>query len=341
MKGAPKLRILTTGGAGYIGAVLTPKLLAAGHRVTVLDALVFGDAPLASVKGKDDFRLVCGDLRDRELVSRVLQEGRFDAVIHLAAISNDPSSELDPELTREVNLDAVEFLMREAKRSGVSRLLYASSASVYGIKEEEEVTEDLDLEPITIYARYKAEGEKILNGLVDEEFSGVSVRAATVCGYSPRMRFDLTINILTEHAVTKGRIRVFGGRQQRPNIHIRDLTDFYQRLLDAPADLIRGEAFNVSYSNASVGELAEMIRSEVDPELPIEVVPTDDQRSYRLSTGKLRGVLGFVPPTSLKDAVGEVAAALRDGRIAEPDAPLYRNVEWLKARPELLRAFAR
>jgi nucleoside-diphosphate-sugar epimerase len=340
MKGAPKLHVLTTGGAGYIGAVLTPRLLAAGHRVTVMDALVFGEAPLESVGGKDGFRLVRGDLRDRELVSRVLEEEHFDVVIHLAAISNDPSSELDPELTREVNLDAVEFLVHEAKSSGVGRFLYASSASVYGIKEEEEVTEDLDLEPITIYARYKAEGEKILNGLVDEEFCGVSVRAATVCGYSPRMRLDLTINILTEHAVSRGRIRVFGGRQQRPNIHIRDLADFYQHLVDAPADLIRGQAFNVSYGNASVRELAEMIRREVDPQLPIDVVPTDDQRSYRLSTGKLRKVLGFVPPTPLKEAVGEVAAALRDGRIAKPESPLYRNVEWLKARPELLRTFA-
>lgn len=332
---AAQKTILLTGGAGYIGSVLTPKLLGLGHHVTVLDSLVYGEESLAPVRDHAGFELVVGDIRDRRFVRGQLERG-FDTVVHLAAISNDPSSELEPELTRQVNLDAVDHLMTAAKSAGVGRFLYASSASVYGIKEEEEVVESLPLEPITLYARYKAEGEAILRELVDRDFRAISVRAATVCGYSPRMRLDLSINILTEHAATRGRIRVFGGEQQRPNIHIEDLADFYTLLVEAPSDLLTGEAFNVSRSNAAMLELAEMIRETVDSSVAIDVVPSDDQRSYRLATGKAKRVLGFEPARSLVEAVREVASALRDGRIPEPASARYRNVQWLKERPHLM-----
>lgn len=338
VKAQRRAGVLVTGGAGYIGSVLVPRLLEADYRVTVLDRLVFGKDSLEPLEDHEGFDLVHGDIRDAELLGRLLREGDFESVIHLAALSNDPSSELDPELTRSVNLDALGPLMTACKRLGVRRFLYASSASVYGIKEEEEVTEDLPLEPITLYARYKAEGEEILNSLVDESFCGVSVRAATVCGYSARMRLDLTINILTEHAVSRGRIRVFGGRQMRPNIHIRDLADFYLRLLEMPAAKIAGRAFNVAFENASVADLAEMIRRQIDPELPIDVVPTVDVRSYRLSTRRIREDLEFEPSTPLREAVREVARALRQGRLENPGAPIYRNVEWHKLHPELMRA---
>lgn len=326
------MRILVTGGAGYLGAVLVPKLLEAGHEVTVFDCLLFGTEPLAAVAEHPSFTLVKGDLRDHDALDAVLARGH-DVVIHLAAISNDPSSDLDPELTTDVNLRALEHLMPAAKAAGVKRFLYASSASVYGIKDTPDVTEDLSLEPITLYAKFKARGEEILNGLVDDGFVGCSVRAATVCGYSPRLRLDLTINILTSHAVTRGGIRVFGGDQLRPNIHIEDLTDFYVFLLDAPADKIQGQAFNVSIENQSVMSLAKMIQAQIDPALPIEVVPTDDNRSYHLSANKLNTVLDFHPRHTLTEAVADLAAAFEDGRIPDVDAPHYRNVVWMKQHP--------
>ncbi len=325
--------ILVTGGAGYLGAVLVPKLLAAGHQVTVLDCLLFGPTPLAPVADDPALTLIRGDIRGRATVGRLLAEGQFEAVIHLAAISNDPSSELDAELTTSVNRDAVAHLMPAAKAAGVERFLYASSASVYGIKEVEDVTEDLSLEPITLYAKYKAEGERILNDLVDDDFCGISVRAATVCGWSPRLRLDLTINILTSHAVTNGRIRVFGGSQMRPNIHIEDLTDFYVFLLDAPASVVNGRAYNISRENATVMALAEMIRDEVDPSLPIDVVPSDDLRSYHLSATRVARDLGWAPNHALTEAVSDLKAAFAEGRIPDVGAARYRNVVLMKQDP--------
>jgi len=326
--------VLVTGGAGYIGSVLVPLLLTQGYRITVFDCLLFGKKSLEAIGEHPGLEVVVGDLRDASAIRQLLQHERFDAVIHLGAISNDPSSELDPELTRDVNLRALEVLMPEAKQAGVRRFLYASSASVYGIKSDPDVTEELSLEPLTLYARYKAEGEAILNTLCDEDFCGVSVRAATVCGYSPRLRLDLTVNILTEHAVRRGAIRVFGGDQLRPNIHIQDLVDFYSHLLTVDPAIVNGRAFNVSAENASVMELAARIRAVVDPELPIEVVPTDDQRSYHLSAARAANELGFRPRHALDEAIRDVAAALTDGRVPDADSPWYRNVEWMKQHPE-------
>lgn len=325
------MHVLVTGGAGYIGTVLVPKLLAAGHRVTVFDALWFGASGLAAHRDDPGLKIVEADIRDSAAVDGALSG--VDAVIHLAAISNDPCSDLDADLTRSVNLDALAHVMRSSKAHGVTRFLYASSASVYGIKETADVVEDLPLEPITLYARYKAEGEEILNGLVDDGFVGVSVRAATVCGYSPRLRLDLTINILTSHAVTNGRIRVFGGSQMRPNIHIEDLTDLYVHLLDAPADKVNGQAFNVSSRNASVMQLAQMIQGVIDPNIPIDIVDTMDHRSYHLSAGKAERVLGFAPKHHLEAAVEGLKAAFGDGRIADPSDVTYRNVAWMKENP--------
>ena len=324
--------ILVTGGAGYIGAVLTPKLIAKGYRVSVLDCFFFGEQPLVPVGGGPVPRLIRGDIRDAALVDRVLGEGHFDTVIHLAAISNDPSSELDPDITRGVNLDGCRVVMEAAKRHGVRRFLYASSASVYGIKETEHVTEDLSLEPLTIYARFKAEGEAILNRLADDRFCVVSVRAATVCGYSPRLRLDLTINILTSHALTKGKIRVFGGAQMRPNIHIEDLADFYVLLCEADPALIQRQVFNVSHTNASVLSLAEMIRAEIDPALPIDIIPSDDNRSYHLSADRAKAVLGFVPVHALNEAVHDLKKAFAAGRVERPEDSIYRNVVHMKQR---------
>jgi nucleoside-diphosphate-sugar epimerase len=334
----PRRAVLITGGGGYIGSVLTPELALQGWSVTVLDRFFFGSHSLAPKYGVE---LIDLDIRDHPGVRHVLAARRFDAVIHLAAISNDPTSDVDPELTHGVNKTAVGHLMRAARDAGVGRFLYASSASVYGTKSIPDVTEDLPLEPITLYARYKAEGEETLWGLCGRDFCGVAVRAATVCGYSPRLRLDLTINILTEHALTRGGIRVFGGSQMRPNIHIRDLTRFYRLLLEAPAERINARAFNVCRSNATVLELAEMIRGEVDPALPIEIVATDDLRSYHLSAERAREELAFAAQNPLTLAVRELREAFRDGRVRDPADPIYRNIETMKRDTELWRSVPR
>ena len=331
-------KLLVTGGAGYIGAVLVPELIEEGHHVTVFDAFLYGTDPSSDPIVHERCEKIRGDIRDFATVDAALEQGGFDAVIHLAAISNDPSSELDHEVTESVNLRAVDHLMHASKKHGVRRFLYASSASVYGIKEDDDVTEELSLDPITIYAKCKAEGEKILNSLVDDSFVGVSVRSATVCGYSPRLRLDLTINLLTDQALTDHRIRVFGGAQMRPNVHIRDLSAFYRMLLSAPADKISARAFNVSRKNASVMALAEMIRDELDSSLPIDTVPSDDPRSYHLSADRARKELGFEPRHDLVTAVRELREAYRSGQVSDSRSSIYRNVAWMKARPELWRS---
>jgi nucleoside-diphosphate-sugar epimerase len=329
------MRVLVTGGAGYIGQVLVPDLVRQGHQVTVFDALWFGSDGLDPLVGPS-LDIVQGDIRDGDAVRRVLDRG-FDAVVHLAAMSNDPTSDLDPDLTRLVNREAMEDVFVASKAAGVARLVYASSASVYGIKDTHDVTEDLELNPITLYARYKAEGEEVLAGLVDDRFAAVSVRAATVCGYSPRLRLDLTINILTAAAVRTGRIKVFGGTQMRPNIHVADLADVYGVLLTAPRDQIQGKAFNVSTRNASVLELAELVRDTVDPAVAIDIVDTFDHRSYHLSAARLERELGYTPKRSLEEAVRGVRDALLDGRVPEPDHPKHRNIAWMNSNPELWR----
>lgn len=332
------MRVLITGGAGYIGSVLSPRLLKAGHDVTVYDILLFGEKPLANESANPKLNVIKGDIRDRESVARVIGEGKFDAVIHLAAISNDPSSELEPSVTRGVNGVAVEAIIKDAKKAGVRRFLYASSASVYGVREEEDVTEALDLTPITLYAQCKAEGEGVLNSEVSSDFVGVSVRAATVCGYSPRLRLDLTVNLLTHQALVDGRLRVFGGSQMRPNIHVDDLASFYEQLLTMDAQKINGQAFNVSYENATVMNIARLIREEVDPKMEIDVVPTNDNRSYHLSAARAKRDLGFEAKTPLRFAVTQLRDAYAAGKVPEPAGPWYRNVAWMNLHPGLWKA---
>jgi nucleoside-diphosphate-sugar epimerase len=332
----PGKNVVVTGGAGYIGSVLVPELLEAGHRVTVLDRLIFGEEPLAPIRRHPRLNVVRADIRDLDTLRSVLGTG-VDALIHLAAISNDPSSELDPVVTQSINGEGTALVMMEAKRSGVRRFLYASSASVYGIKDTPNVTEDLALEPITLYARCKAEGESVLNGLVDDDFVGVSVRSATVCGDSRRLRLDLTVNLLTDQALRTGRIRVFGGTQMRPNVHIADLTRFYRLLLEAEDSAINGRAFNVSRCNLSVGALADIVRDEVGPSLEIHTEPTDDVRSYHLSGRLALETLGFQPEREVVGAVRDLKARYDRPMHPGPDDSWYRNVLWMKDHPELWR----
>ena len=329
-------QVLVTGGAGYVGAVLVPRLLQRGYRVRVLDLYLFGDDVLGALKEDPNLEQIKGDLRDRGLVRECVRG--CDAVIHLACISNDPSFELNPDLGRSINFEAFEPLVRSSREAGVRRFVYASSSSVYGVSDAPEVTEEHPLLAITDYSKYKALCEPILLREQSPDFTTVVLRPATVCGYSPRQRLDLTVNILTNHAVNNGRITVFGGTQKRPNIHIDDMVDLYLLLLELPDGKIAGQVFNAGYHNHTVAELAGQVRAVVQAEYPgrerLEVVttPTDDRRSYHISSAKIKRVLGFVPRRTIADAVRHLVAAFRAGKLPNPMTdPKYFNIKTMQA----------
>ncbi len=323
--------VLVTGGAGYVGAVLVPKLIDKGYRVKVIDLYLFGDDILGSVKGHANLEEIKGDIRDTELVEKAMHS--VDAVIHLACISNDPSYELDPELGKSINYDAFIPLVDTAKRNGVKRFIYASSSSVYGVKDEPEVTETLSLEPLTDYSKYKAECEKVLLDSADDSFTVTIIRPATVCGYSPRLRLDLTVNILTNHAINKGVITVFGGDQKRPNIHIEDMTDLYLLLLELPAQKIHKQIFNAGYQNFKIMDIAKMVDRVLGGRVDIKVTPTNDNRSYHISSTKIMNALGFHPRHTLEEAVEDLKKRFEEGKIPNPmDDIRYYNIRTMEAR---------
>ena len=271
-------KIFITGGAGYVGAVLVPHLLERDYKVTVLDLMIYGEDVLPK---HPNLQLVKGDIRDQALLKKLIPGN--NAVIHLACISNDPSFELNPVLGKSINLDAFRPLVEFSKNAGVDRFIYASSSSVYGIKNEPDVHEEMTLEPLTDYSRFKAACEKILAEYQSEDFTTVTIRPATVCGYSPRQRLDVVVNILTNLAYHKREISVFGGDQLRPNIHIADMIEVYMVLLSAPKDKIGGEIFNAGYENQPVKKLAQTVKNVVGEDVKLITTPTDDNRSYHIS----------------------------------------------------------
>ena len=308
-------RVLVTGGAGYVGSALVPKLLASGYGVTVLDLYLYGRDVLRDAAGSAGLREVRGDMRERAVVADAMR-GATD-VIHLACISNDPSFELDPGLGKSINYDCFPMLLEEAKAAGVSRFIFASSSSVYGLREEPDVTEELALRPLTDYSKYKALCEELLLDAREHGFAALVLRPATVCGYSPRLRLDLTVNILTNHAVTNRNIRVFGGSQMRPNIHIDDVTDLYVRALQWDAAEIDGRIYNAGYHNKRVLEIAQSVKAIVGPDVAIGVEPTDDNRSYHISSQKIKRELGFEATRSVEDAIADLVRAFEGGMIPD------------------------
>ena len=325
--------IFITGGAGYCGSRLVPQLLDAGHSVTVYDILYFGKEFLPLTHPK--LKVVQGDIRDAK---RIEQEcAGHDIFISLACISNDASFELDEDLSTSVNLDAFEPMVMAAKKAGVSRFIYASSSSVYGVSDQPDVTEDHPLIPLTLYNKYKGLCEPLLARHTDDSFVGVTFRPATVCGYAPRLRLDLSVNILTNYAVTNSKITVFGGAQLRPNLHVQDYCDVVKLLMDAPKEKIADEIFNVGFQNMSIMDIAHVVKKVVETEFPekkdiqITTTPTDDIRSYHINSDKIKRALGFAPTHSIEDAVRDLCTAFKQGLI--PDSftdDRYYNVKRLK-----------
>jgi nucleoside-diphosphate-sugar epimerase len=326
--------VLVTGGAGYKGCVLVPKLLAAGYAVVVYDLMLFGSAGLPR---HPNLKVVLGDIRDTEKYSEAVKGS--DYVIHMACISNDPSFDLDPSLSWTINYECFEPLVLASKAAGVKRFVYVSSSSVYGVSDSPEVTEEHPLVPLTDYNKYKGLCEPILFRHQSPEFTCVTIRPATVCGFSPRMRFDLTVNILTNHAYNRGVITVFGGEQQRPNIHIDDVCDLYVELLAMPSEKIAGETFNAGYQNQTVNELAEIAKQIVEEEFPekkpirLERTSSDDNRSYRITSRKIEEKLGWKPKRTIQDAVRDLCRAFKAGKFPgdtlKDDA--FVNVKTVKA----------
>ena len=307
------MKILVTGGCGYKGHILIPKLLAKDYEVIAFDLQWFGNYLVPH----KNLAVIKGDVRNIDATSL---KG-VDCIIHLSSIANDPCGDLNPQLTWEVSALATMQLADQAKRRGIKRFIYASSGSVYGVKEELQVTEDLELKPISEYNKTKMVGERVLLSYKDDMVVQI-VRPATVCGYSPRMRLDVSVNLLTMQALCKGKITVFGGDQVRPNIHIDDITDLYLHLIDHPE--IMG-VYNAGFENISIMDIAKMVAQYIPVE--ITVTPSNDPRSYRINSDKLLAT-GFRPRKSVNDAIFEIIEKHRAGELQDEDC--YYNLRWME-----------
>lgn len=328
-----KKKIFVTGGAGYCGSRLVPQLLDDGHTVTVYDILYFGKdfLPLDNPR----LKVVQGDIRDAASIRKAC-EGH-DIFISLACISNDASFELDENLSTSVNMEAFEPMVLAAKAAGIKRFVYASSSSVYGVSDQPDVTEDHPLMPLTLYNKYKGLCEPLLAKHTTKDFVGVTFRPATVCGYAPRLRLDLSVNILTNHAITNDKITVFGGSQLRPNLHVQDYCDAVKLLISAPDEKIANQIFNIGAQNMSIMDLAHLVKKVVQEEYPekkeiaIVTTPSDDLRSYHINSDKIKKVLGFAPKYTVEDAVRDLCNAFKAGKVpASFEDDRYYNVKRLK-----------
>ena len=316
-------KVLITGGAGYVGSKLVPKLLSLGYEVTVLDLMMYGESVLDN---HERLNKVKGDIRDIDLLEKTIPG--HEIVIHLACISNDPSFELNPSLGKSINYDAFEPLVKTSVKKKVNKFIYASSSSVYGIKTEKNVTEDMKLEPLTDYSRFKGECEKILNSYKSDDFITTTIRPSTVCGYAKRQRLDLVVNILTNHAFHNREIKVFGGEQLRPNVHIDDMVGSYLSVLNADNKKVNGEIFNVGFKNQSVNELANDVKEIIGEDIKIINTKSDDNRSYHVSSRKIKEVLGFETKYSVKDAVSDLKSAFEKKLLVDTfDNEFFFNIK--------------
>lgn len=325
-------KVLITGGAGYVGTVLVPQLLKAGYEVVVYDTLFFGNYLPAHPK----LQVIEADIRDTKKFAEACKG--VDTVLHLACISNDPSFELDENLSKSINYDCFEPMVIAAKNAGVKRFVYCSSSSVYGVSDKPDVKEDHPLVPLTLYNKFKGMCEPHLFKHMSDDFICTTIRPATVCGYSPRMRFDLSVNILTNHAVNNRKIMVFGGDQQRPNLHIQDMADLYQLLLEVPSEKIQGQTFNAGSQNMRISDIANTVKKVVEQEfpgepIPLEITESNDPRSYHINSEKIALTIGFKPKRTVEDAVRDLCKAFKAGLLPNSmDNEQYFNVRTMKEK---------
>jgi len=322
--------VLITGGSGYVGSALVPKLVKDGYNVKVFDLYIYGDV-FSHMKNNDRLVQIKADIRNENKL--VESAENVDTIIHLACISNDPSYELDPKLGKSINYDAFFNVIEAARINDVKRIIYASTSSVYGLKKEKNVRETTPCEPLTDYSKYKLECEKVLLDFGKKhDIEHMILRPATVCGYAPRLRLDLVVNILTINALANKKIKIFGGKQLRPNINIKDMVRVYELLLSAPKEKINGEIFNAGYQNYSVEKLAKIIKKVIgDPEIIFEYIPTEDIRSYHINSDKIRKVLGFKPKYTIEDGVKSLVDAYKKGLITDSlNNPLFYNIKMMQ-----------
>lgn len=329
--------VLVTGGLGYVGSRACPLLLERGHHVRVIDLALYGDHgyqhlqqhPAWESDWKSRFEWVKGDLRSPGTVKEAVHG--IETILHLAAISNDPTGEIDDTLTRQVNFDAVGMLLALSRESGVKRFINASSSSVFGIKEECDIEETLEPEPLTSYSRYKMLSEWLVVAASAPDFCTVNVRPATICGVSPRQRFDLTVNKLTADAVTKRVITVHGGEQRRPNVGMTDIVNLYANLMETDPRRINGRTFNFGFENHKVIEIAEIIQAELrDLEVRIDVTETVDQRDYHICSRKILRELDYKPVSSIRHEVAELRKAIESDEYGTIDSPQYYNMQTME-----------
>lgn len=307
------MKVFVTGACGYKGSVLVPKLLRKGHKVVAFDAQWFGNFLIPH----PDLQVVCGDVRKPDEINL---EG-IDAIIHLSSVANDPCGDLDPKLTWEISCLATMQLVDRAWRKDIQRFIYASSGSVYGVKDEPQVTEDLELLPISEYNKTKMCAERIVLSYKDHIVVQI-VRPATVCGYSPRMRLDVSVNMLTMQALNDGKITVFGGDQTRPNIHMDDITDLYIFLLHHPEHT---GVYNAGFENISILDIANIVVKHVPAE--IVVTPSNDPRSYRVNSDRLLAT-GFKPRKTVEDAIKEIVGMYSQGALKDEER--WYNLKWMQ-----------
>jgi nucleoside-diphosphate-sugar epimerase len=326
-------KIFITGGAGYCGSLLVPILLDLGHQITVYDIMFFSDNYLP--KNNKNLQIIKGDIRDSKKIEHECKN--HDIFINLACISNDASFELDESLSTSINLHAFEPMVKAAKKSGIKRFIYASSSSVYGVSKERNVTEDHALVPLTLYNKYKGMCEPLLLKHTDNNFIGVIFRPATVCGYAPRLRLDLSVNILTNHAISKGKITVFGGDQLRPNLHVKDYCNAVLALINAEDNKINNQIFNVGYQNLSIREISIIVKKVVEINFPerkkieIDETESNDNRSYHINSEKIKKILNFEPKLTIEDAVNDLCKQFKLRTIKNSlDNDIFYNVRTLK-----------
>ena len=325
-------KIFITGGAGYVGSKLVPILLEKNFQVTVYDIMFFTDKFLPKINA--NLKIIYGDIRDKKKLKDSCKG--HEVFLHLACISNDASFILNEKLSKSINLDCFESLVKISKFNGIKRFIYASTSSVYGVSKKKNVTEDHELVPLTLYNKFKAMCEPILLNFTDQNLEGVIFRPATVCGYAPRLRLDLSVNILTNQAINNKKIIVFGGDQLRPNLHILDYCDVVIKLIESNSKIILNKIYNVGNENLSIIEIAKIVKQTVEiffkfDNIEIQKEESNDKRSYHINSDKIYNELNFKATRTVKDAVLDLCFAFQRKLIKNSfDDDIFYNVKRLK-----------